>query len=395
MGIIIQLLILAFGFLLLTKGADWFVGGAASIAERLRIPQLIIGLTVVAIGTSAPEAAVSISAALKGTADITIGNIIGSNLMNILVILGLAAVIVPLNVARSAIRVEIPFMIGIFILFIALGLDGTVGLFDGAVLWVLFIAYLVYLYVSARKLAGASGSSETGSTGDVDISSASPDAASCNEESPGSAGAVDVGISDVANASSNGDVVPVNDDLQADEGSLVNGESRSDEGSSVACGGALPDDGSAAKQISLLKATAAVVGGSIIIIWGSDIAVEAATVLARQLGFSERFIGLTIVALGTSLPELVTSVTAATRGKADIAVGNIIGSCLFNILFVLGTSALIIPITFSAELLPDALAAAMSAMILWLFSFRAKKLSRPAGIIMLVCYAMYFFFVLI
>lgn len=319
MEIIIQLLLLAFGFLLLTKGADWFVDGAASIAQRLHIPQLIIGLTIVAMGTSAPEAAVSISAALKGNADITVGNIIGSNLMNILVILGLTAAITSLKVARSATRVEIPFMLGIFVLFMFLGLDGEVVLWEGILLWVLFIAYLVYLYMAARK-----------------------------------------------------------EQMQPDDGS------------SAASG----SDNEAVSR-SLVISIIATIGGMAIIMWGSDIAVEAATVLATLLGFSQRFIGLTIVALGTSLPELVTSVTAAIKGNADIAIGNIIGSCIFNILFVLSTSALIVPIPFSSALIPDAIAAANAALLLFFLTFRTKKLNRPSGLILLAGYAIYFMFVLL
>lgn len=151
MDILWNLLMLALGFVLLVKGADWFVDGAAGIANKFKIPQLIIGLTIVAMGTSAPEAAVSISAALKGSAEITIGNIVGSNILNILIILGLTAVITPVAVAKSTIRVDIPFMLAISILLLVQGLDGSVTLLDGIVLLVVFAGYLTYLVMDARK----------------------------------------------------------------------------------------------------------------------------------------------------------------------------------------------------------------------------------------------------
>lgn len=157
--ILIQIFLLALGFVMLTKGADWFVDGAAALAEKLHIPQLVIGLTVVALGTSAPEAAVSISAALKGTADITIGNIIGSNIMNILVILGLTSVIRALPVAPSAVRIDIPFTILTIGLMILLGRDGIINVWDGALLWILFICYLIYLFVTTGRQKSAADES--------------------------------------------------------------------------------------------------------------------------------------------------------------------------------------------------------------------------------------------
>ena len=151
MDIVWNLFMLALGFVLLVKGADWFVDGAAGIANKFKIPQLIIGLTIVAMGTSAPEAAVSISAALKGNAEITIGNIVGSNILNILIILGLTAVITPVAVAKSTIRVDIPFMLGITALLLVQGLDGSITLVDGIVLLAVFAGYLTYLIINARK----------------------------------------------------------------------------------------------------------------------------------------------------------------------------------------------------------------------------------------------------
>ena len=308
MEIALQFVLLALGFVMLGKGADWFVEGAAGIAMRFGIPQLVIGLTIVAMGTSAPEAAVSIAAAVKGNADITIGNILGSNILNILVILGLAASIVPIAVARSTVRIEMPFMIAITALLFYQGRDGSISLADGGVLMVAFAVYMMYLYTMAMK-----------SNVDSDL------------EEPG---------------------------------------------------------------LPLGRCLLSAVGGLALIIAGSNVTVGAATSIATYAGLSERFIGLTIVALGTSLPELFTSVAAARRGNADIAIGNIVGSNIFNILFVVGLSSLIIDIPFASAFNFDTYVALGSAVLLWLCVLRAQRLQRWAGALMLVCYAAYLGYIL-
>ena len=315
MEAIVQVVILAVGFAMLIKGADWFVDGAVGIAEKLGIPQLVIGLTIVAMGTSAPEAAVSISAALKGSADITIGNIVGSNILNILIILGLSAVVTALAVAKTTIRYEIPFVIVVTLILMFMGQDGTISLVEGIILWVIFLIYLGYLFVIARK----------------------------------------------------------------DGGGLEDGDA----------------DGNKKTDVPILKSIVLIVIGVALIIAGSSLAVDAATELARFFGLSERFIGLTIVALGTSLPELVTSVAAARKGNADIAIGNIVGSNIFNILFVVGTSALIVPIPYATAFNIDFLVAAGAAVMLWVCCFRKRSLGRISGALMLLAYIAYFIFVLL
>jgi len=324
MDIILQLILLAVGFVMLIKGADWFVDGASGIASKLGIPQLVIGLTIVAMGTSAPEAAVSISAAFKGSADITIGNIVGSNIINILIILGLSAVITPLKVAKSTIRYEIPFMIAITVLLTVLGMSGTITFMNGIVLWAVFIIYFIYLVVLTRK---QQNSLDDGGTGSDPMGS--------------------------------------------------------------------EHDSKPIKELSIPKALILVVIGIVLIVAGSNIAVDAASELARTFGLSERFIGLTIVALGTSLPELVTSVLAARKGNADIAIGNIVGSNIFNILFVVGTSALIIPIPFAQAFVTDFAVAAGAAILLLICCLRKQRLSRLSGALMLICYGAYFVLVLL
>ncbi len=305
MNIIIQLLLLAGGFFLLVKGADWFVDGASGIASKLGVSQLIIGLTIVAMGTSLPEAAVSITAAAAGSEGITIGNIIGSNTMNILVILGAASLIASIPVGTSTVRREIPFMLLCSVVFVLLGRDGMIGRLDGGIFWILFLIYLGYLFMEAR--AG-------------------------QEE-----------------------------DENAD-------------------------------RLTWPRAILMVAGGLFCIIFGSDIAVDAACSIARIAGLSEEFIGLTIVALGTSLPELVTSVTAAAKGDTDIAIGNIVGSNIFNILFVVGTSSLLIPVPFSDGFQQDIIIMLAAGLLLWFFCIKDKKLGRLSGVIMLGCYILNFGF---
>ncbi len=307
MDIAIQIVLLVVGFTMLVKGADWFVEGASKLAEKLGIPQLVIGLTIVAMGTSLPEAAVSVSAALKGSAEITIGNVVGSNIMNILLILGISSVISVLAVQKSTIRYEIPMVIAASVLLAILGLsDGVVGRIDGIILLVGMVLYLLYL-----KWMAKSGMAVT------------------EEENDGA-------------------------------------------------------------EESIWKLLLLIVVGGVLIVWGSNITVDAATELARIFGMSERLIGLTIVAFGTSLPELVTSATAAVKGKADIAVGNIVGSNLFNILFVVGVSAVITPVVYQSAFMIDSVVCVLTAILLWVCVFRKQQLRRLGGAVLLISYAAYF-----
>lgn len=306
----IELLLLALGFALLVFGADRFVEGTSGIADKFGIPQLVIGLTIVAMGTSAPEAAVSITAALKGNADITVGNVVGSNILNIFIILGIASVITTIAVAKTTIRYEIPIMLAATLILLVCGYTGgTINSMEGIFMWICFIGYLGYMFLMCKK-----------------------------------------GL------------------MQAEE----------------------VEQSEDPVWKLLLKG----IIGLVLIILGSDVTVDAATSLAEMFGMSERFIGLTIVALGTSLPELFTSVVAARKGKADIAIGNIVGSNIFNILFVVGTSALIIPVVFASNFIIDCIVAIFAGIVLWACVFRTQKLNRKGGIIMLLCYLIYFIYLL-
>lgn len=307
---ILQVFLLAAGFLFLVKGADWFVAGAAGIAKKMRISQLIIGLTIVAMGTSMPEAAVSITAALDKNAGIAVGNVVGSNILNILIILGITSIITNVAIQSSTLKYEIPFMIGITIILMLFGITGSkITFIEGCIFLILFIAFLVYLFVMSQK-------------GDV-------------------------------------------------------------------------QDETVIKDNPVWKCLLLIIIGIILIIKGSDFAVSGATEIARYFGISERFIGLTIVALGTSLPELVTSVTAAKQGNAGIAIGNIVGSNIFNILFILGATAVICPVPFENKFIVDTGIAILSAVLLLIGTLKHKELRRPFGIVMLLCYAAYFIYLCI
>lgn len=308
MDILLQFVLLVVGFAMLMKGADWFVDGASKIADKFGIPHLVIGLTIVAFGTSAPEAAVSISAALKGSNDLAVSNVLGSNIMNVLLILGLSSIIYPLAVKATTIKFDIPFVFAVSLLMLVFGQMGSaIGRVDGIIFWILLIIYCIYMVQLTKK-----GQAQ---------------------------------VEDIEEADANDKVW---------------------------------------KLLLLI-----LVGGAMIV-WGADITVDAATAIALRFGMSERLIGLTIVAFGTSLPELVTSCMAAKKKETDIAVGNIVGSNLFNILFVLGTTAVIKPIPYSTAYLFDNIVAIVVMIVLWLLALKDKKLKRSGGIVMLLLYAAYF-----
>ena len=321
MDMVIQILLLVLGFALLVKGADWFVDGAAGIATKFGIPQLVIGLTIVAMGTSAPEAAVSITAAFAGNAEITIGNIVGSNVLNILIILGITALVYPVAVQKSSLIFDIPVVLLATAILFVLGYDGNISRLDGIIMLVVFVAYLFFLFWDAKRSKKL-------------------------------------------------------------ESAEVQQEEAKNEGTK-----------NEEKNLSLPKALFFTVIGLVLIVAGSNFVVKSATFIATALGLSQRFIGLTIVALGTSLPELFTSVTAAMKKNSDIAVGNIVGSNIFNILFIVGLSGLIIPVPFAPAFRFDTLVSGVAAILLLLCSLPKKRLSRIAGIFFLICYAVYFYMI--
>lgn len=312
MELFLQFVLLIVGFVLLMKGADIFVDGSSSLADRLGIPQIVIGLTIVAFGTSAPEAAISITAGVKGSADLAVSNVLGSNVMNVLLILGIASIITPLAIQKNTLKFEIPFVAGITVLLLGLGVWGnSLGRLDGVVFLVLLILFMVYLVIMSKKNKDAVG-----------------------------------------------------DDTEI-------------------------------KKMPVWKMILFIVLGGAGIVGGSQLTVNSATKIAEFFGMSERLIGLTIVAFGTSLPELITSVTAALKKNADIAIGNIVGSNIFNILFVLGATAAITPVTYINDFIADNIMAIVTMILLFVCVLPKKKLTRIGGIIMLVAYAVYFTFFIV
>lgn len=304
------------GLVLLVAGAEVLVRGAAKLAAQFGIPPLIIGLTVVAFGTSAPETAVSVQAALDGSGDLAIGNVVGSNIANVLFILGLTALIAPLIVSRQLIRLDVPIMIGASLLTFALAWDGSLSKLDGAILFAGIVAYTAFLIISSRKQK------------------------------------------------------PLEDDEFSKEFGL-------DE---------------PVKPYAWAINLGLIIVGLVLLVSGSNFLVEGAVTLARTLGISELVIGLTVVAVGTSLPELATSVLAAIKGERDIAVGNIVGSNIFNLLCVLGLASLVSPqaISVAANALafdfPVMIAVAVACLPIF---FAGYRINRWEGLLFLAYYVAY------
>ena len=314
--VIIAVIFLVIGFWGLIKGADIFVDSASQIAAKLKVPLIVIGLTIVAFGTSAPEAAISITSAFQGSAGIAVGNVIGSNIMNILLILGISALVCRLPVKKNTFRFEIPFVVVITAVLLGLGIwNSSLDRIDGLIFIILFAVFMGYLI----KLSKSGDSSAADDVPDID------------------------------------------------------------------------------ENASIPKMIIFVILGIAMIVLGSDFTVSGATRIAEAMGLSDRIIGLTVVAFGTSLPELVTCVQAARKQKVDIAIGNIIGSNIFNILFVVGISALVSPepIGFIDTFIIDAAVAIAAAVLLWLLVLKNKRVSRLGGGIMLLCYAGYFVYLFI
>lgn len=295
-------ILLIIGFVLLVKGADMFVDGSSSIAGILKVPSLIIGLTIVAMGTSAPEASVSITAGLAGNADISLGNVIGSNIFNILFVVGLCAIIFPAETPKDIMKRDVWWNIAVSVGLIILMLDGKISRLDGVILLVAFVTYIGIMIRSALK-------------------------------------------------------------------NRVEGDSQ--------------------ETMSVPKSIIYAIIGLAMIILGGNLVVDNASKIAIAWGMSEALVGLTIVAIGTSLPELVTSVTASRKGDSGISLGNAVGSDLFNIMFILGIAAVLAPITVAPELIIDAIVMLAVAVLITIFCKTSTKINRVEGIFMLLGYIVY------
>lgn len=305
----VNILLLLVGLGLVVLGADWLVNGASSIARRAGISEFVIGLTIVGFGTSCPELVVSLSGAIEGNSDISVGNVVGSNIFNVLFILGLTAMVLPVGMTDKNRRIDIPITIGVTILLVILGITGSmsgpgISRWEGVLMLLVFSAYLFYCFKSDSK-----------------------------------------------------------------------------------------DEFSETQQatLSITKSIALTLTGLAGLIFGGDLFVDSATALARQIGVSDKFIAVTILAGGTSLPELATSLVAAIKGKEQLALGNILGSNVFNAMMILGLSSVITPLSFASMTIVDIITLVLSAVLLliWAYTGRKNRIDRREGAAMLLCYVAY------
>lgn len=313
-------ILLIIGFFFLIKGADLFVDGAASIARKFNIPSMIIGLTIVAMGTSAPEAAVSITSSLSGQNDMSVANVVGSNFFNILVVLGVSSLISKLPVQKNTIKKDTPFLLIVSGLLLVFGINKYISRIEGLILLIVFV-YFLYSTVKMAKSA-----TNLDSSSDNEIALAESDTTT---------------------------------------------------------------------QTPILKTVILSVIGILGIVIGGDMVVDSATSIATLLGMSANLVGLTIVAIGTSLPEFVTSIVAIKKGETEIAIGNVIGSNIFNILLVLGLATFISPITISTLALIDIIFMLCITILLYLFMKKDYSLLKKHGIILVGIYIVYMSYTII
>lgn len=307
------IVLLLVGFVLLLKGADFFVEGSSSVAKALKVPSIIIGLTIVAMGTSLPELAVSVTASLSNNNALAVSNVVGSNLFNLMVVLGASAFMNPIIVGKDTIKKDYPFSVACAILLMILGIIGMeLGTIDGVILLVIFIAFILYQVLSA---------------------------------------------------------------LKARKENTLESE--------------LESESEEIKEIPIWLSLIYIVGGATAIKFGGDFVVNSAVAIATAAGLSQTLIGLTIVALGTSLPELATSVVAAKKGELDMAVGNVVGSNVFNILMILGLAASLSPISFLQENIIDIAILLVFSLITWVMCWTKGKLGKKEGFIMMALYVGY------
>ena len=305
----VNILLLLVGLGLVVLGADWLVNGASSIARRAGISEFVIGLTIVGFGTSCPELVVSLSGAIEGNSDISVGNVVGSNIFNVLFILGLTAMVLPVGMTDKNRRIDIPITLGVTILLVILGITGSmsgpvISRWEGVLMLLVFSVYLFYCFKSDSK----------------------------------------------------------------DEFSETQ-----------------------RATLSITKSIALTLTGLAGLIFGGDLFVDSATALARQIGVSDKFIAVTILVGGTSLPELATSLVAAIKGKEQLALGNILGSNVFNAMMILGLSSVITPLSFASMTIVDIITLVLSAVLLliWAYTGRKNRIDRREGAAMLLCYVAY------
>ena len=304
MTIIFDILFIILGVWCVLKGADYLTEGAAAVARRMHIPEMIIGLTIVAAGTSAPELFVSVVSALKGTSDMAVGNVVGSNIMNTMLIVGVAAMVAPMNISKNTVKKDLPFTVAASMLLLFLAFDHFLGHVGGFMLLAGFALFMAYSIYSASR---------------------SPE----------------------------------------------------------------PDSNDQVAQMSKLKSAIFVLGGLLLLIVGSNVFVDHASQLALSMGISEGVVGLTVVAGGTSLPELATTVVAARKGQSALAIGNVIGSNVFNILLILGLTAFVHPLRIMGITIVDLMVLLVSIGFLWLFAFTKYYVSRREAAVLVGSFVVY------
>lgn len=351
----INIVLLVLGVIIVLKGADWLTDGAVNIATRFGVSQMVIGLTIVAMGTSMPEFCVSMVSALKGTPDLAVGNVVGSNTLNTLLIVGCSALVAPIMVKRSSVKRDIPFAVVASLLMLLFCLDGAIGRVDAAVL---FAGFCLFMFVTLKYAKTTEEHAATVATSGAAMATAAASSTSVSETPTSQTSAPEASTSQPSSSEAS------SSETSAPEASQASGT-------------------------SMLKAVVMLVVGLLCLIAGSNMFVDNASFVASSLGVSDAVIGLTIVAGGTSLPELATSMVSAKKGNSDIAIGNVIGSNVFNILMIIGITGLVKPMHIAGITTLDLIMMLASMLLMWFFCRTTYKVKRWEGAVLTIVYLAY------
>lgn len=351
----INIVLLVLGVIIVLKGADWLTDGAVNIATRFGVSQMVIGLTIVAMGTSMPEFCVSMVSALKGTPDLAVGNVVGSNTLNTLLIVGCSALVAPIMVKRSSVKRDIPFAVVASLLMLLFCLDGAIGRVDAAVL---FAGFCLFMFVTLKYAKTTEGPAAAVATSGAAMATAAAASTSVSETPTSQTSAPEASTSQASSSEAS------SSETSAQEASQASGT-------------------------SMLKAVVMLVVGLLCLIAGSNMFVDNASFVASRLGVSDAVIGLTIVAGGTSMPELATSMVSAKKGNSDIAIGNVIGSNVFNILMIIGITGLVKPMHIAGITTLDLIMMLASMLLMWFFCRTTYKVKRWEGAVLTIIYLAY------
>ena len=351
----INIVLLVLGVIIVLKGADWLTDGAVNIATRFGVSQMVIGLTIVAMGTSMPEFCVSMVSALKGTPDLAVGNVVGSNTLNTLLIVGCSALVAPIMVKRSSVKRDIPFAVVASLLMLLFCLDGAIGRVDAAVL---FAGFCLFMFVTLKYAKTTEGPAAAVATSGAAMATAAAASTSVSETPTSQTSAPEASTSQPSSSEAS------SSETSAQEASQASGT-------------------------SMLKAVVMLVVGLSCLIAGSNMFVDNASFVASSLGVSDAVIGLTIVAGGTSMPELATSMVSAKKGNSDIAIGNVIGSNVFNILMIIGITGLVKPMHIAGITTLDLIMMLASMLLMWFFCRTTYKVKRWEGAVLTIIYLAY------